>query len=158
MTELRQITLDNFEECIRLEPKKEQSGFVASNLRSLAEAYVALTTKDCIPLPYAIYQNGTMVGFLMLAYNEPNETRTEPQYWVCRLMIDQRFQGRGFGKAAMQKALELLRTFPCGKASHVFISYEPENFIANALYASLGFTETGEVDDDGELVARLPLL
>lgn len=157
MTELRQITLDNFEECIRLEPKKEQSGFVASNLRSLWKPTLPLLQRTA-PLPYAIYQNGTMVGFLMLAYNEPNETRTEPLYWVCRLMIDQRFQGRGFGKAAMQKALELLRTFPCGKASHVCISYEPENFIANALYASLGFTETGEVDDDGELVARLPLL
>lgn len=56
----------------------------------------------------------------------------------------------------MIKALELIRTFPYGKASIVSLSYEPDNVIAKTLYASLGFVETGKIED-GELVARLIL-
>ena len=35
------------------------------------------------------------------------------------------------------------------------LSYQPENTAARALYASLGFVETGEQEDD-EVVARRP--
>lgn len=127
MIELRKIKDDNFDECIKLEPKEEQKSYVASNISSLAEAYVALTNNECIPMPYAIYDNDIMVGFIMLSYNE-----------------------------AMAKAIELIRTFPYGKASKVTLSYEPENVVAKRLYASLGFVETGKIEY-GELVAKLPL-
>lgn len=156
MIELRKITGENFDECIKLEPNEEQKGYVASNIRSLAQAYVALTNNECIPMPYAIYDNDIMVGFIMLSYNEANEDDDENAYWVWRLMIDKRYQGRGFGKETMAKALELIRTFPHGKASVVFLSYEPENVVAKALYASFGFVETGKIEYD-ELVAKLAL-
>jgi diamine N-acetyltransferase len=156
MIELRKITDDNFDECIKLEPKEEQKSFVASNISSLAEAYVALTNNECIPMPYAIYNNDIMVGFIMLSYNEADENDDENAYWVCRLMIDKRYQGKGYGKKAMAKALELIRTFPYGKASVVSLSYEPENMTAKTLYASLGFVETGKIEY-GELVAKLAL-
>ncbi|MBU5484398.1 GNAT family N-acetyltransferase [Clostridium sp. MSJ-11] len=156
MVELRKITFDNFDECIKLEPKEEQKSYVASNIRSLAEAYVALTNNDCIPMPYAIYDNDIMVGFIMLSYNEADESNDENTYWVCRLMIDKGYQGKGYSKEAMVKALELIKTFPHGKASEVYLSYEPENEVAKAIYTSLGFVETGEIQD-GELVAKLAL-
>ncbi|WP_066495632.1 GNAT family N-acetyltransferase [Abyssisolibacter fermentans] len=156
MIELRKITDDNFDECIKLEPKEEQKSYVASNICSLAEAYVALTNNECIPMPYAIYDNDIMVGFIMLSYNEADENDDENAYWVCRLMIDKRYQGKGYSKEAMAKALELIRTFPYGKASVVSLSYEPENVVAKALYASFGFVETGKIED-GELVAKLTL-
>ena len=38
----------------------------------------------------------------------------------------------------------------------VALSYEPENTVARRLYASLGFVETGEQEED-ELVARRPV-
>ncbi len=56
----------------------------------------------------------------------------------------------------MAKAIELIRTFPYGKASVVFLSYEPENVVAKALYASFDFVETGKIEY-GELVAKLCL-
>jgi len=156
MIELRKITDDNCEECIKLEPKEEQKSFVASNISSLAEAYVALTNNECIPIPYAIYDNDIMVGFIMLSYNEADENNDENTYWVWRLMIDKGYQGKGYGKEAMVKALELIRTFPHGKASVVTLSYEPENVVAKALYASLDFVETGKIEY-GEMVAKLAL-
>ncbi|GAA0719346.1 GNAT family N-acetyltransferase [Clostridium malenominatum] len=156
MIELRKITDDNFDECIKLEPKEEQKSYVASNISSLAEAYVALTNNECIPMPYAIYDNDIMVGFIMLSYNEASENDDENSYWVCRLMIDKVYQGKGYAKEAMAKAIELIRTFPYGKASKVTLSYEPENVVAKRLYASLGFVETGKIEY-GELVAKLSL-
>lgn len=156
MIELQKITDDNFNECIKLEPKEEQKNYVASNICSIAEAYVALTNNEGVPMPYAIYNNDIMVGFIMLLYTEAQENDDENAYWVCRLMIDKRYQGKGYGKEAITKALELIRSFPYGKASEVFLSYEPENVVAKKFYASFGFEETGKIED-GELVAKLVL-
>ena len=92
----------------------------------------------------------------MLAYIEAGNKDEENTYWVCRLMIDKQYQGKGYGKEAVVKAIEHVRTFPHGKASALLLSYEPENVIAKTLYAACGFVETGEIQG-GELVAKLPL-
>lgn len=156
MIELRKITGDNFDECVKLETYEEQKQYVASNIRSLAQAYVALMNKECIPMPYAIYNNEIMVGFIMLSYNEADANNAENTYWVWRLMIDKRYQGKGYGKETMVKAIELIRNFPYGKVSSVFLSYEPDNLVAKELYASFGFVETGKIEYD-ELIAKLAL-
>lgn len=85
----------------------------------------------------------------MLAYDPAGEDEDdETVYKICRLMIDKNHQGRGFGRRAMEKALEIIRTFPHGKADLVVLSYKPDNEAARSLYSSLGFRETGEVEDD----------
>lgn len=107
-------------------------------------------------MPYAIYNNDVMVGFIMLAYMEADGDNEENVYWVCRLMIDKAHQGKGYSKGAMKKVLDLVRTFPHGKASEVCLSYEPENVVAKKLYTSIGFVETGVIED-GEMVAKMIL-
>jgi diamine N-acetyltransferase len=77
--------------------------------------------------------------------------RDEGKYWIMRVMVDQRFQGKGYGRAAMELLLDRLRATP--DCDEVAISYEPENAVARRLYASVGFHETGEVVE-GEAVAR----
>jgi diamine N-acetyltransferase len=71
-------------------------------------------------------------------------------------MIDKACQGRGFGKEAVQLALDFIKTFPCGKAEYCWLSYDPENEAARQLYRSFGFSETGEADGE-ELIAVLRL-
>ncbi|GKX68204.1 GNAT family N-acetyltransferase [Inconstantimicrobium mannanitabidum] len=92
----------------------------------------------------------------MLAYSKANESTDENTYWIWRFMVDKQYQGKGYGRKTMEKVLELIKTFPHGKASSIQLSYEPENIVAKTLYASFGFKETGEIED-GELVARLTL-
>lgn len=145
MIEFRKITSDNFDACINLEPREDQRSFVASNVCSLAESYVALVNQECIPMPYIINDGDIPIGFILLTYNQPDEFYDEAVYWICRLMIEQHHQGKGYGRAAIRKALELVRTFPHGKANLVSLSYEPENTVAKELYASLGFVETGKL-------------
>lgn len=156
MVELKKITRDNVKECIRLEVTEEQKHFVATNAVSLAQAYVALVNEDCMPMPFAIYYNGSMVGFIMLSYNNAKDPISKGKYYVWRLMIDKRFQKNTYGRQAMERALELVRTFPYGEAEEVTLSYEPDNHVARKLYASIGFRERDELDD-GEQVAYLRL-
>ncbi|HLU83278.1 MAG TPA: GNAT family N-acetyltransferase [Trueperaceae bacterium] len=164
MVELRRITDDNFREVIALELAEGQDKFVAPNIYTLAEAYVSLTDDFNIPMLYAIYDDDAMVGFIAMAYERPtgDDAEGEPEgkalgsYAMYRFMIDRRHQGRGFGRAALAQAIELLRTQPHGPASHIATSFVPGNDVAQRLYTSLGFVETGELDGD-ELVARYEL-
>jgi diamine N-acetyltransferase len=64
-------------------------------------------------------------------------------------MIDQRFQGRGLGRQALEAAVEwIVRE---RGVDRVRLSVVPSNEPARALYRSAGFVETGELDD-GDLV------
>ena len=56
----------------------------------------------------------------------------------------------------MRLALEFVRTWPHGRAEYCETSYNPESKVAKKLYASFGFVENGEMDDD-EIVAVLKL-
>ena len=77
-------------------------------------------------------------------------------YSLWRLMIDKRYQKRGYGKEAIKQALDFIRTWSCGKAEYCSLSFEPENEVARELYRSFGFVEDGEMDGD-EIVAVLKL-
>ncbi len=154
MIELRQITFDDFSQCIKLELAEGQQTFVAPNIYTLAEAYVALTTDHFHPMPYAIYSDGELVGMIAMCYQRG--TAEMGHYEMYRFMIDKRHQGKGYGRAALSQAIALLRSQPHGPGSHIATSFVPGNDVAKDLYLSLGFVETGEVEDD-ELVARLEL-
>ncbi len=107
-----------------------------------------------IALPFAIYHDETLVGFVMFGYGseEGDPAIAENNYLIWRLMVDQNFQGKGIGKKAVKAALDFLQTGPCGQAEYCWLSYEPENITARKLYASVGFEETGELCES-EVVA-----
>lgn len=77
-------------------------------------------------------------------------------YCILRLMIDKRYQNLGYGKEALKKSLELIRTFPAGPARYCWIPYSPDNLPAKKLYEKLGFRDNGEVCHD-ELITVLEL-
>lgn len=158
MIEFQKITERNFFQCIKLEVSDEQKNFVASNLMSLAQAYLSISNNYCIPLPYAIYDRETMVGFIMLNF-EPkgtNDLFDEDVYGIWRLMIDKKYQHIGYGNQVMVKAIEIIKSYPCGPAKTVVLSYEPENTVAKRLYESFGFRETGDIEND-EAISVLKL-
>ncbi len=102
-----------------------------------------------------------MIETERLLLRENNMVRLEKinadnNYNLWRLMIDQQYQHRGYGRKAVELALEFIRTFPCGEAEYCWLSYEPENDVARRLYGSFGFEETGDMDGD-EVIAVLKL-
>ena len=139
MLQLREIDRDNFDEVIALTVFDEQQSFVATNVFSLAQAKAY---PECIPL--AIYDDDSLIGFVMYGIDlDDNE------YWISRLMIDKRYQRRGYGSTAMKSVLETLRLNK--ECQRVFLSFEPENTTAKKLYERLGFVPDGRVID-GEIV------
>ncbi|GGA77621.1 GNAT family N-acetyltransferase [Ornithinibacillus halotolerans] len=158
MIEFQPITWNNFEECIQLQLTKSQRSYLASNVYSLAQSYVALLNDKLPALTFVIYHHETMVGFIMMAYDtaEENEYGDEPCYHILRFMIDERYQKKGYGTKAMKKAVAYLKTFPQGVASSIYISYAPENIVARHLYLNLGFVETGIISE-GEIVAKITI-
>ena len=159
MIHLERITYENFDDVFDLKVKQEQYPFVASNLYSVAEAYVTLVNGGQV-FPFAICDDDKLVGFIQLGYGENADqdgvSVEKDNYEIWRFMIDKRYQGRGYGREALRLALEFIRTWPCGKAEYCWISYEPENEAAKKLYAAFGFEETGEMCGD-EAVAVLKL-
>lgn len=148
---LEKITYKNYIKTIwGLNVSRKQKNFVASNANSLAEAYVAITNGG-VALPFAICRKQKPIGFLMIGYSANDDDfegedqafieMVKKSYCIWRFMIDKRYQRKGYGRIAMQLALDYIRTFPCGKAEKVWLSYEPENEVAKKLYASFGFIE-----------------
>ncbi|MBE6910345.1 MAG: GNAT family N-acetyltransferase [Ruminococcaceae bacterium] len=161
MVHLEKVTYRNFEDVTDLSIFESQYPFVANNVESIAEAYLALMSGEAYAYPFGVYDDETPVGFLMIGYNEAAIEENAPEvlkdnYTLWRLMIDKRYQGKGFGREAVRLGLEFIRTWPHGNAEYCVLSYNPENEVAKKLYASFGFVENGETDDD-EVVAVLKL-
>ena len=125
---LRPITEENFRAVIELEVRAEQSTFVAPNVRGLAETHVHPHAQ-----PRAVYSGDDLVGFVLFhpAGDEP------AVHCIVRLMIDQRFQGRGLGRRALEAAVGWI-----GRehgADRVRLSVDPENEQARAALPVRGF-------------------
>ena len=160
MLKLKKINRNNIGEILKLEVFDNQKSFVATNNISIIEAYIALTENNHV-FTFGIYKDDVPIGFLMIGFDVNSDDEGAPKiakgnYNIWRLMIDKKFQGQGFGKEAMDLALEFINTFPCGTAKNCWLSYESDNDVARQLYKSIGFVETDEKDGE-EIVAILEL-
>jgi diamine N-acetyltransferase len=142
--ELREITADTVRAVCDLEVGPGQDRFVAPNAVSIAQAH--FSDKAWFR---AVYAGDTLVGFIMLY--EDTET---PEYFLWRLMVDHRYQGRGYGKRAVELLVERVRGLP--GATRLLTSYVPGDGSPMGLYHALGFVDTGEIDH-GEHVTALEL-
>jgi diamine N-acetyltransferase len=147
MVRLDAITKDNVRDVFDLEVAPAQAGFVATNAWSLAQAYAEYP----IAWPRAVVADDLVVGFLMLEIDPDEEDGR--QFWLWRLMIDAAHQRRDHGTAALELAVDHLRSLG---ASDLYTSWVPGADGPEGFYTTLGFEPTGELDDD-EIVARLDL-
>jgi diamine N-acetyltransferase len=92
---LRPITQDNWRACLQLSTTEAQRRFVASVVHSLAQAYA-----EPWWTPLAIYADEIPVGFVM--YRQLAGTDIT---WIQRIMIDARYQNKGYGQMAMEAVI-----------------------------------------------------
>jgi len=153
--ELVKITNKNVWDITKLKVHEDQTDYVASNGYSIIEAY-ATRESGYTALPFGLYEDGKPVGFVMIGYgsigDEEEPIVAKDSYCLWRFMIDKDYQRKGLGKRAMEAVMKYINSFPCGKANYCWLSYEPENVVAKALYRKYGFEETGEMDGE-EIVA-----
>jgi diamine N-acetyltransferase len=139
---LREITPENFKECINLKVSAAQTDFVASNLMSIAQSKIYPTAN-----PFAVYADEKLVGFVMYGFDTDDE-----HFYLGRLMIDEQHQGKGFGRAATLEVIERLKEI--ADCREIYLSFVPENTGAEKLYSSVGFERTGKISESGEIVMR----
>ena len=145
---LREITQDSLSAVIGLSVAPPQEAFVASNAISIAEAHFH-------PEAWfrAIYAHEEPVGFLMLHDEHLLEhPRQEGFYYLWRLMIDSRFQGRGYGRLAIEVLVRHVHSRP--QAQRLVTSCLPAPGSPLPFYLKVGFSETGEVVDGEIELAR----
>ena len=136
---LREITNNNFEDCVKLKVSENQKKFVATNVMSIAESKVS---PNLIPL--AVYNDEEIVGFTLHGQDPKSK-----KYYIVRLMIDENFQGKGFGKQATLKLIDLMsKEEDCNE---VYLFFVEGNKGAENLYNNIGFERTGLIDEDGEI-------
>ncbi len=141
---LREITEDTVRAICDLKVAGSQQKFVAPNSVSIAQAY--FSDKAWFR---AIYADESPVGFLML---EKDTEKSE--YFLWRMMIDDRYQRMGFGYKAMILLIDYVKTLP--RAGELLTSCVPGDGSPEEFYRKLGFERTGEMDGI-EAVMRLPL-
>lgn len=140
------MTLDvvgarNWRACAALEVEPSQARFVAP-----VAYYLALCAYGQSPWqPLAVRDGDEVVGFVMWGIDPEDES-----FWIGGLVIDRRYQRRGYGRAVVARLLEQAAA---DGHREVALSYDPQNTQARSLYANMGFVETGEISDN-ESVAR----
>ena len=141
---LTEITFETVREVLRLNVGENQKQFVASNAVSISQAYFT-----DLAWFRAISYEDTFVGFVMCEINTKEE-----EYYLWRYMIDERFQGHGFGKKALELVIDFVKEQPGAK--EFFTSCVPGEGSPSQFYEKLGFVATGEIDE-GEHVYKLKL-
>jgi diamine N-acetyltransferase len=148
---LREITDDNRDAVCGLRVRPGQERFVASVASSLDDAAAA---PEANPWYRAVYSGDEPVGFVMLSWNVPaGRPGIIGRYFLWRLLIDERHQGRGVGREVLRQIADLVRA---DGATELFTSYLPGDGDPWPFYQRFGFQPTGEIDDD-EIVLRLTL-
>ncbi|MGE7983088.1 GNAT family N-acetyltransferase [Solibacillus sp. NPDC093137] len=144
MLHLKTITKDNWIKAISLKVREDQVKFVASNAVSLAQLNFLQNFHA-----KGIYYGEEMVGFTLYGLDEEDH-----EYWIYRMMIDQKHQGKGYGKEAVQLVIEDIQKMKEPHHQTITLSYEPDNEHAKRIYKKMGFQEIDGLVIEGEQVAR----
>ena len=139
MIKLTEVTEENWFEVVSLSVKDNQKNYVAPVIGILARGYVY---RDCNPKIYVIENDGTIVGVSLV-----REFADEPLgYDMQQFMIDQRYQGKGYGSEALRLILDELRKE--GHYDHVEVCVKKDDFTAVHIYEKNGFVDSGYIDED----------
>jgi len=125
---IRDVDGSNWLQCTQLAPTEAQKDvFPWAVVYWLAEAKYETSYR-----PMAIYAGETLVGFSV--YGKDPE---DGSYWIVALLIDAKYQRRGYGREAVLALVDLMRQRHSCK--QVIVGHRLENEAATALYESVGF-------------------
>ena len=147
MVTLEEITGVNIRAVLALEVSKaQQATYPRSNAYSIAEG--SFPPDDDPVWMRAICEDGRPIGFIMTS-----EAADFGDYFLWRMMIDERFQGKGYGAAAINLLVNRIKKN--GNPRVLLLSHQKDNLDAARFYEKLGFSYTGNNLDAGELEMEL---
>jgi diamine N-acetyltransferase len=149
LVSLRPLTESNRQlaDALRVSPGQEQYvSSVADSLREAAEH------PDAHPMYWVVYADDTPVGFVMIA-DEVDSPDYIPQY-LWKLLIDERYQRRGYGTATLDLIVDYFRGRPGVEVLNTSAGQGEGSPVT--FYERYGFERTGEVRFD-EVMLQLRL-
>lgn len=144
MVHLVDITPDNWR--LKLQVSEAQKTYVAGSAVLLARAYAY---REWRSRAFVVCDDETPVG--MGLYYDCQERNA---YDFSQFFIDERYQGKGYGKAAAKTVLEAMKQD--GKYDKTVLCYIEGNEAARRLYESIGFVEIDR--DEDEIIMELELV
>ena len=131
---LREITAETVEPVCKLSSTltPPKSNFVANNAFSIAQAYF-----DPRAWLRAIYADETPVGFIMIVDDPDNA-----EYFLWRFMIAQPYHGMGFGRRAIDRLVDHVKTRP--GATELGVSCGQGEGSPEGFYLKYGFKHDGK--------------
>ena len=133
---LKPITVENFWSVSKIKISKDQEQYIPDNIFLMA---MSIVLPQCTPL--AIYSDNDIVGFLMYGPDENKEN-----YWIHIMMIDYKYQGKGYAKESFQKILSEIKK---DKNVHkILLAVNKGNVNAVKIYEKLGFKFNGKGFDE----------
>ena len=139
MIEIKLVDESSFQAVLDLKISEadERARFVSPNVRSLADAWL-------------YRENGDVFRFLLLEID-----KDEAEYFIWRIMIGQQYQGRGYGRKAVEVLIKKAQMD--STCNHIIADYVVGNEKMKHLLTSLGFQETGFIEENNEVAMRLDL-
>lgn len=144
MVNIKVVDESNYNACFNINVKDEQEKFITNPIKCLAKAYVY---REFV-YPFAIYNDDLVIGFVMIRFNKEFNN-----YFIWQFMIDEKYQGKGYGKQAMKRVLEWIKSD--GKSNEVVTTYIEGDDIAKNLYTTLGFKEFQNFDGEVDMILNV---
>jgi diamine N-acetyltransferase len=144
---LQEISHENLESVLVLHVTESQKKhYPRSNAQSIAEGHYP--TDDDPVWIRAIYADGTPVGLLMTS-----EAPDQGEYFLWRIMVDAKYQSKGYAAQAVQTLIQRIKDTPNGKS--LITSHLKGNIVVGRLFENLGFSYTGEMFGEMDRLMRL---
>lgn len=138
MINFKEVGPNNWRKVSSLKVSKNQEKFVASNVTILARAYAYRNDGANVSV---ILDEEEIIGLLLY-----REWSVPPECYILdQFMIGEKFQGRGYGKLAMEHILNKMREE--GKYNRIELCYCQGNKVAENFYKNLGFYHTFDEDE-----------
>lgn len=142
---IKDVEEANWREVAALFVSEDQTDFIESNGQSLLEAAYDVSLQW---RPLALYDEAQLIGFSMIG------AKRGEAMWLDRLMIDARFQGKGYGGRFMPLLIDYMKEHYSIK--RIYLSAHEENEKIFAYYQRFGFIDSQKHDPkNGERIMYL---
>lgn len=149
----RKVNKDDCKQIVEMQLFERQEEYVMPFVDSLAQSYSDLFEED-ITVTYVLGNGEKPVGLVELCYVQGKEfpkLKDKMVYELFRILVDKKYQKKGYGTKAVQLFLDYVKDKPLGEADDIVVSVVEGNDAALKIYERFGFENIGK--DEYEHIA-----
>lgn len=144
--DIRKVDENNKADILKLKVASDQLGFIETVEECLKDA------KEChYYVPAGLYIDDVLIGFAM--YGSFPHSKEGKRVWLDRFLIDENYQGRGYGTIMLEYLIDYLKYHY--QAKRLYLSLYDDNEHAYQMCLKQGFKTNGEFDENQEKIMVL---